>query len=147
MNDYQKELMGKESTSLQELNKVQEGFEDMQTVFGEFQSSVQDIAACMKQIISIANQTNMLALNASIEAARAGEQGRGFAVVAEEVRKLADEIKGLISKVDVSIKEAEQGSGKLNASMADSKMALEKSIEDVEAVYKAFNEMTEEAAE
>lgn len=52
---------------------------------------IQHIEVLTNTIVSIANQTSMLSLNASIEAARAGENGRGFAVVAEEVRKLADE--------------------------------------------------------
>ena len=63
---------------LKESPGKQEHFDEIQRTFEDFQASVQKIKQCMGQIISIANQTNMLALNASIEAARAGEQGKGL---------------------------------------------------------------------
>lgn len=121
---------------------VQERFGEMQSTFADFQISVQKIKECMNQIISIANQTNMLALNASIEAARVGDQGKGFAVVAEEVKKLADEIKGLVSTVDISINDVERGTEKLNSSIATSREALGQSMEDVDATYDMFDKIT-----
>ena len=60
---------------------------------------VEQISILSESIVQITSQTNLLALNASIEAARAGEAGRGFTVVAEEIRKLAEQSKGVVSKI------------------------------------------------
>ena len=121
--------------------KVEEHFEEIQQTFTEFQESVDKIKECMSRIISIANQTNMLALNASIEAARAGEHGRGFAVVAEQVKNLANEIKNLVSTVDVSIADVESGTEQLNTNIEASMEAMGQSMENVDATYQMFDKI------
>lgn len=97
--------------------KVTESFQVMDATFDNLQASVDEIKKCTKGIISVANQTNMLSLNASIEAARAGQHGRGFAVVAEQVSELADQIKNLITIVNQSVKHVEEDTKELNVSL------------------------------
>lgn len=138
VGEAQQQVTGLKQSSL----SVAEHFEEIQDTFVDLQTSVQQIKECMKKIVSIANQTNMLALNASIEAARAGEQGKGFAVVADQVKNLANEIKQLVSTVDVSIDDVEQGTDKLNDSITESKEAMNESIEKVESAYQVFDKIT-----
>ena len=125
--------------------EVSRSFGEIKSAFAGVQMSVQQIKDCMQQIIAIANQTNMLALNASIEAARAGEQGRGFAVVASEVKNLAEEIKTLVSTVDGSISEVERGTTQLNNNIEESQSVFGKNVEDADAAYGVFEQIIKAA--
>ncbi len=125
--------------------QVAEYFGEMEQTFVELQHSVEKIKQCTGKIVSIADQTNILAINASIEAARAGEQGRGFAVVAVEVKKLADEIKALTKEVDMGLHDVEQGTDHLNNSISTSQAALGESLQKVQKTYDTFDEITQSA--
>lgn len=124
---------------------VKNYFDDMQSTFDSFQLSLDEIKKCMEKIVSIADQTNILALNASIEAAKAGEHGKGFSVVAGEVKSLSEEIKNLVSMVDSSIVDVEHGTNKLNNSIHTSHEALDQSLCKVDDTYKMFDTITEAA--
>lgn len=121
--------------------RVTDSFHVMDTTFQNLEQAVGEIKECTQGIVDVANQTNMLALNASIEAARAGEQGRGFAVVAEQVRELADEIKNLIQVISERIKNVEDGTGELSRSLRESEQILDENTENVNSAHDIFEEI------
>lgn len=101
-------------------------------------SSAQQIQAATELIASIAEETNLLALNASIEAARAGEQGRGFAVVADQIQKLAEQSNNSASAIDKVVQELLVDAGNAVATMDEIQGSIKKQSETVGEVKTVF---------
>lgn len=130
--------------SLQESSSnVLKDFQHVVEVLNKFQSSFDEIQETMSGIIGIANQTNMLSLNASIEAARAGEHGLGFAVVATEVSTLSAEIKKLVDTVNANMALLREDASNLNASMETANRMLSHEQEQVKKTTELFGNIKE----
>jgi methyl-accepting chemotaxis protein len=120
------------------------------TMVGELAGQVRDIGKVLDVIRGIAEQTNLLALNAAIEAARAGEQGRGFAVVADEVRALAartqastGEIEGMINSVQSSADQAVRAMGKSQSLVTDTQALAQATGEALELIAEGISQINE----
>jgi aerotaxis receptor len=124
------------SNSMDATGRVVQAVQDSSGTIGALNVSIEKIGAITQVIKEIADQTNLLALNAAIEAARAGEAGRGFAVVADEVRKLAErttastaDISGMVTEIqnathqavgsmEQAVREVEEGTGMMRESVS-----------------------------
>ncbi len=120
-----------------EIQRLQQNMVDIARTVDEFVKSTQAITGMTQEVRDIADQTNLLALNAAIEAARAGEAGRGFAVVADEVRKLAEKSGKSASEIDSVTRSIMSQSSAVQDAITAGERAIETSMTlatDVEAV-------------
>ncbi|MCW8832054.1 MAG: methyl-accepting chemotaxis protein [Colwellia sp.] len=116
-------------------------------MISDLSNKTNEVSSVLEVITAIAEQTNLLALNAAIEAARAGEQGRGFAVVADEVRSLATRTRESIDQIQTTIGALQNDAKGAVDSMNDASKQANEKADDVANVANLLVDITTEIKE
>lgn len=127
------------NTAVGTINTLAESIQKAATSIQRVENDSQQIGTVLDVIRGIAEQTNLLALNAAIEAARAGEQGRGFAVVADEVRTLAGRTQESTAEIQQMIESLQTGTAKSVQLMDESRELTQTSVEQTSKAGDAIN--------
>jgi methyl-accepting chemotaxis protein len=133
--------MSEARAAIDRVDRLQKAASDLSCTVGRLTGSVGEIGSIVNVIKDIADQTNLLALNAAIEAARAGEQGRGFAVVADEVKKLADRTIRATEEISERIRTVQRGSGETADSMRQASEAVGEATSGMGRVGESLDQM------
>jgi len=132
------QLMNESITQMEKINSIVKTA--VEKVQGLDEKS-RDITQLVKVIQEIANQTNLLALNAAIEAARAGEHGKGFAVVADEVRKLAEQVGNSIGEITQIVKNVQEESSSVVQELQNGYQFVEEGTDKIVETGSTFKEI------
>ena len=127
--------------TVKQMNSIHEKVNESGVVMKLLDTNSNEIGAISKVITDIADQTNLLALNAAIEAARAGEHGKGFAVVADEVRKLAEQSQISSQQISDLIKDIQKNMSSSTQSMDQVKLEVTEGLEIVAKTEMSFQEI------
>ncbi len=128
------------SNTITQMQSLSSNIDDVSQVVASLASESDNIGSVLDVIRGIAEQTNLLALNAAIEAARAGEQGRGFAVVADEVRTLANRTEQSTNEIQQMIQKLQAGAQEAVAAV---KVSQDISLQTVDQTTKADDSLSE----
>lgn len=126
-----------------ELQQLAQSIDDAVQAVGGLSQESENIGAVIDVINSIAEQTNLLALNAAIEAARAGEQGRGFAVVADEVRSLASRTQHSTDDIRKMVERLQSMTSQTQLAMQDGQQKSERGVEHAQNVAASLSHISE----
>ncbi|WP_429338826.1 methyl-accepting chemotaxis protein [Ornithinibacillus bavariensis] len=124
--------------AVEQMHAISDNTKNTSTIIYDLEARSKEIEKILSIINDIANQTNLLSLNAAIEAARAGEHGKGFAVVADEVRKLAEQSSESTKQISQIINEIQQRTGMVVDSMKTGEEAVGKGTELVQTAGDTF---------